>query len=254
MYILEIIESLSQLAKNIRATLLYINTCHGFCFEFTIAMMSNSPSRENNISCMNIYGTSNKRSTSTTNVSYDEISNHSPRERLKILHFAWRGYHEILPTRNDFFRRNIASSTSCQLCGFGGESNAHVIFWCPVAQVVERDAFAKFIICSWAIWTEMNNITHGQQIRQPQYVVEWIIMFSASLLLVNYWFVIAGLLLFCIPDLCMFNWCCVGSCWEFKPPQIGIRAERFQVIKPGGIVEVLGRARQFVYHPRDHYN
>ncbi|KAF4357972.1 hypothetical protein F8388_008480 [Cannabis sativa] len=129
----------------------------------------------------------------------------------KILHFAWRGYQEILPTRNGLFRRNIASSTSCQLCGFGGESNAHAIFWCPVAQgiwnlmefsflhevkeeidfknvllyaseVVDREAFAKFIICSWAIWTERNKITHGQQIRQPQFVVEWISSYYESIL------------------------------------------------------------------------
>ncbi|KAF4351188.1 hypothetical protein F8388_018783 [Cannabis sativa] len=129
----------------------------------------------------------------------------------KILHFAWTGYHEILPTRNGLFRRNIASSTSCQLCGFGGESNAHAIFWCPVAQgiwnlmefsflhevkeeidfknvllyaseVVDREAFAKFIICSWAIWTERNKITHGQKIRQPQFVVEWIISYYESIL------------------------------------------------------------------------
>ncbi|KAF4348103.1 hypothetical protein G4B88_021375 [Cannabis sativa] len=129
----------------------------------------------------------------------------------KILHFAWRGYQEILPTRNGLFRRNIASSTSCQLCGFGGESNAHAIFWCPVAQgiwnlmefsflhevkeeidfknvllyaseVVDREAFAKFIICSWAIWNERNKITHGQQIRQPQFVVEWISSYYESIL------------------------------------------------------------------------
>ncbi|KAF4373639.1 hypothetical protein F8388_025333 [Cannabis sativa] len=129
----------------------------------------------------------------------------------KILHFAWRGYQEILPTRTGLFRRNIASSTSCQLCGFGGESNAHAIFWCPVAQgiwnlmefsflhevkeeidfknvllyaseVVDREAFAKFIICSWAIWTERNKITHGQQIRQPQFVVEWISSYYESIL------------------------------------------------------------------------
>ncbi|KAF4380852.1 hypothetical protein G4B88_010782 [Cannabis sativa] len=118
-----------------------------------------------------------------------------------LLHFAWRGYHKILPTRNGLFRRNIASNTSCQLCGFGGESNAHAIFWCPVSlgiwnllefffllevkeeinfknvllyasQVVERDAFAKLIMCSCAIWTERNKIAHGQQIRQPQNVVD----------------------------------------------------------------------------------
>ncbi|KAF4391415.1 hypothetical protein F8388_008026 [Cannabis sativa] len=128
----------------------------------------------------------------------------------KILHFAWRGYHEILPMRNGLFRRNIASSTSCQLCGFRGESNAHAIFWCPVAQgiwnlmefsflhevkeeinfknvllyaseVVEREAFAKFIIYSWAIWIERNKINHGQQIRQPQFVVEWIISYYESI-------------------------------------------------------------------------
>uniref|UniRef100_A0A803QRF6 Uncharacterized protein n=1 Tax=Cannabis sativa TaxID=3483 RepID=A0A803QRF6_CANSA len=49
------------------------------------------------------------------------------------------------------------------------------------SELVEREAFAKFIICSWAIWTEKNKITHGQQIRQPQFVVEWIISYYESI-------------------------------------------------------------------------
>ncbi|KAF4395726.1 hypothetical protein G4B88_013500 [Cannabis sativa] len=53
-----------------------------------------------------------------------------------FLHFAWRGFHEILPTRNGLNKRNIVSNNSCELCGFGGESNAHAIFWCPFAQEI----------------------------------------------------------------------------------------------------------------------
>ncbi|KAF4374359.1 hypothetical protein F8388_002257 [Cannabis sativa] len=121
----------------------------------------------------------------------------------KILHFAWRGFHEILPTRNGLKKRNIVSNNSCDLCGFGGESNAYAIFWCPFAQeiwklldfkflhevrevidfknvilyaseVVEKDLFEKIIISAWAIWTERNKVTHGQQLGQPQQIVNWI--------------------------------------------------------------------------------
>ncbi|KAM6600310.1 hypothetical protein CsatA_019919 [Cannabis sativa] len=121
----------------------------------------------------------------------------------KILHFAWRGFHEILPTRIGLEKRKIVSNNSCELCGFGGESNAHAIFWCPFAQeiwklleftflhevrevidfknvilyaaeVVEKDLFEKIIISAWAIWTERNKITHGQHLGQPQQIVNWI--------------------------------------------------------------------------------
>ncbi|KAF4389911.1 hypothetical protein G4B88_024192 [Cannabis sativa] len=108
----------------------------------------------------------------------------------KILHFAWRGFHEILPTRIGLEKRKIVSNNSCELCGFGGESNAHAIFGCPFAQeiwklleftflhevreVVEKDLFEKIIISAWAIWTERNKITHGQHLGQPQQIVNWI--------------------------------------------------------------------------------
>ncbi|KAF4386903.1 hypothetical protein F8388_006858 [Cannabis sativa] len=121
----------------------------------------------------------------------------------RILHFAWRGFHEILPTRIGLEKRKIVSNNSCELCGFGGESNAHAIFWCPFAQeiwkllefkflhevrevidfknvilyaseVVEKDLFEKIIISAWAIWTERNKVTHGQHLRQPQHIVNWI--------------------------------------------------------------------------------
>ncbi|KAF4378696.1 hypothetical protein F8388_006147 [Cannabis sativa] len=121
----------------------------------------------------------------------------------KILHFAWRGFHEILPTRIGLEKRKIVSNNSCELCGFGGESNAHAIFWCPFAQeiwklleftflhevrevidfknvilyaseVVDKDLFEKIIISAWAIWTERNKVTHGQHLGQPQQIVNWI--------------------------------------------------------------------------------
>lgn len=46
----------------------------------------------------------------------------------KMLMFAWRGYHEILPTTKGLYRRNVSSNNNCPLCGYGEDSNAHAIF------------------------------------------------------------------------------------------------------------------------------
>ena len=58
---------------------------------------------------------------------------HIPR---KILLFVWRGYHEILPTTEGLYRRNVTQNSNCALCGFGEDSNAHAVFWCIFSQEV----------------------------------------------------------------------------------------------------------------------
>ncbi|KAF4346567.1 hypothetical protein G4B88_028548 [Cannabis sativa] len=92
----------------------------------------------------------------------------------KILHFAWRGFHEILPTRIGLEKRKIVSNNSCELCGFGGESSAHAIFWCPFAQEIWKLLELHFYMSAWAIWKERNKVTHGQHLGQPQQIVNWI--------------------------------------------------------------------------------
>ncbi|XP_062089465.1 uncharacterized protein LOC133795999 [Humulus lupulus] len=120
----------------------------------------------------------------------------------KILHFAWRGYHEIFPTLKGLNRRNISKHSVCPLCGFGEDSNAHVVFWCPsskeiwdrwdypfvsdrkedisfkeillyASEILEKENFQKMLIIAWAIWFERNKRTHGHPARQGQQVFEW---------------------------------------------------------------------------------
>ncbi|KAK1353645.1 zf-RVT domain-containing protein [Heracleum sosnowskyi] len=54
----------------------------------------------------------------------------------KILIFGWRGFHEILPTTKGLHRRNVSTNSNCPLCGYGEDSNAHAVFWCPFSQEV----------------------------------------------------------------------------------------------------------------------
>ncbi|XP_062079895.1 uncharacterized protein LOC133784618 [Humulus lupulus] len=120
----------------------------------------------------------------------------------KILHFAWRGYHEIFPTLKGLNRRNISKHNVCPLCGFGEDSNAHAVFWCPsskeiwdrwdypfmsdrkedisfkeillyASEILEKENFQKMLIIAWAIWFERNKRTHGHPARQGQQVFEW---------------------------------------------------------------------------------
>lgn len=41
-----------------------------------------------------------------------------------------------MPTTKGLQRRNVTTHSNCPLCGFGEDSNAHAMFWCPFAQEV----------------------------------------------------------------------------------------------------------------------
>ncbi|KAK1363926.1 hypothetical protein POM88_039487 [Heracleum sosnowskyi] len=121
----------------------------------------------------------------------------------KILTFGWRGFPEILPTTKGLHRRNVVPHSGCPLCGFGEDSNAHAVFWCPFAQEVwalleypflvgpkedisfkdvlfyatellERVLFDKLLINAWGIWSERNKKTHGQLTRSPLLIKIWL--------------------------------------------------------------------------------
>lgn len=121
----------------------------------------------------------------------------------KILIFGWKGYHEILPTIKGLLKRNVTTHSNCPLCGFGDDSNAHAIYWCPFSQEVwelheypflvghkeeipfngvlmystellGKNEFARMLMIAWGIWTERNKRTHGQNYRTSQQIKEWI--------------------------------------------------------------------------------
>ncbi|KAF4371412.1 hypothetical protein F8388_001940 [Cannabis sativa] len=121
----------------------------------------------------------------------------------KILHFGWKGFHEILPSFSGLFRRQSSSHSNCPICGFGNDTNAHAIFWCSFSQVIwkemsfpflaspkedltfkgvllyaseilEKEDFEKVLISAWTIWFERNKKSHGRTIRTSHQIKIWI--------------------------------------------------------------------------------
>lgn len=121
----------------------------------------------------------------------------------KMVIFGWRGYHQILPTIKGLWYGKITKHSNCPLCGYGEDSNAHAVFWCPFSQEVwvfmefqflmghkedisfkdvllyatellGKEDFAKMMITAWGIWVERNKKTHGHQQRTSQQIKEWV--------------------------------------------------------------------------------
>ncbi|KAK1349804.1 hypothetical protein POM88_054767 [Heracleum sosnowskyi] len=132
----------------------------------------------------------------------------------KILIFGWKGFHEILPTIKGLHRRNVSTHSNCPLCGYGEDSNAHAVFWCPFAQEVwvlfeyqfmvghkedisfkdvlfyntellEKELFDKMLIIAWGVWTERNKRTHGEAYRTTHQVKIWLTAYQVEIKSVN---------------------------------------------------------------------
>ncbi|KAF4355249.1 hypothetical protein G4B88_028285 [Cannabis sativa] len=63
----------------------------------------------------------------------------------KILHFGWKGFHEILSSFSGLFRRQSSSHSNCPICGFRNDTNAHAIFWCSFSQVIWKQMSFPFL-------------------------------------------------------------------------------------------------------------
>uniref|UniRef100_A0A803Q6Z2 Reverse transcriptase domain-containing protein n=1 Tax=Cannabis sativa TaxID=3483 RepID=A0A803Q6Z2_CANSA len=109
----------------------------------------------------------------------------------KIRIFAWRAYHEALPTAAILQYRHISSSPQCPLCQVHLETINHAFFWCNRAKQVWKNwdesinwslsmtcSFSDFLVyvssqlqaekvelfltTLWCIWTARNAETHSK--------------------------------------------------------------------------------------------
>ncbi|KAM6543446.1 hypothetical protein CsatB_007893 [Cannabis sativa] len=109
----------------------------------------------------------------------------------KIRIFAWRAYHDALPTAATLQHRHISSTPQCPLCQIHLETINHAFFWCNRARQVWRnweseinwhlsktcpfsdflvyvssllpsDKVEFFITILWCIWTARNAETHSK--------------------------------------------------------------------------------------------
>jgi len=110
----------------------------------------------------------------------------------KVKIFAWKLGRDILPTKQNKFRRNLEPSPECDLCGQGEETCFHAAMVCPHARAL-REAMRQFwdlpgeeqccftggdwllilldnctdeqrctlLLLLWRTWYVHNNIVHG---------------------------------------------------------------------------------------------
>ena len=117
----------------------------------------------------------------------------------KIKVFGWRAYHEILPTRVNLARRRIISDLVSHCCKSLLKSTVHAIWECGAAQDVWAGSsislqkcstnqcdvvqlfeflfdrlpnadFELFLVQSWLIWNQRNEVVHGRQMMDPRWL------------------------------------------------------------------------------------
>ena len=119
----------------------------------------------------------------------------------KIRNFMWRAVSNILPTRDNLYRRRVAVESTCEFCHQHLETEAHLLWECPFARNVwslaggrvqkcsnnARDFFQLFKLMqkkltqeemeqwcttTWVIWNARNK-AHFQNVQsQPKVIYE----------------------------------------------------------------------------------
>ncbi|KAF4351360.1 hypothetical protein F8388_022735 [Cannabis sativa] len=119
----------------------------------------------------------------------------------KVLIFAWRGFHDALPTYVGLQKRKVVDHTNCPICGFSVDSNSHAVFLCrgfkkiwkelrvtmlnnlsmdisfkqivlKASKILSRSEYELFLVAAWYIWSERNQIVHGRK-ANPYDVLCW---------------------------------------------------------------------------------
>ena len=53
-----------------------------------------------------------------------------------VRHFCWRACRDTLPTKVKLMRHNVIAESLCMCCLDSAETNGHIFWGCPTAQVV----------------------------------------------------------------------------------------------------------------------
>uniref|UniRef100_A0A803PYN1 Reverse transcriptase domain-containing protein n=1 Tax=Cannabis sativa TaxID=3483 RepID=A0A803PYN1_CANSA len=120
----------------------------------------------------------------------------------KIRIFAWKVYHNIIPTAAALHRRKIIDSAACSLCTSNWESVGHALFDCKHARriwqeskffidfqsakamqngdyfqllssIYSQEDFELLVCIMWGVWTDRNKIFHGGQARLSSSIVAY---------------------------------------------------------------------------------
>lgn len=115
--------------------------------------------------------------------------------------FLWRACHDILPTRENLWKRKVISDPLCPVCGIEVETGFHILWNCPSAmdvwslcsvkfqkssfqgprfmQVVEgvfkkctQEELQQFVGIARRIWLRRNEVVHGGGFTHPSVILQ----------------------------------------------------------------------------------
>ena len=115
--------------------------------------------------------------------------------------FIWRACKEILPTKNNLYRRKIVEDALCPICGLEEETSLHILWDCPSARDVWRTSIKKiqkssirgsnfmnvveesskiydeeelcsFIGTARRVWFHQNEAMHGGSFTHPSILIQ----------------------------------------------------------------------------------
>jgi hypothetical protein len=62
--------------------------------------------------------------------------------------FAWRACQNLLPTRDNLYKRKVIQDPSCPCCSYAIETVIHSLWSCPATEDAWGDHFSCFKKCS----------------------------------------------------------------------------------------------------------
>uniref|UniRef100_A0A803PXR5 Reverse transcriptase domain-containing protein n=1 Tax=Cannabis sativa TaxID=3483 RepID=A0A803PXR5_CANSA len=127
----------------------------------------------------------------------------------KVRIFAWRAFHDALPTAAILHFRHIASDSLCPICKLQPETIPHALLCCKrpkqvwnqwdllpglhlsritsmqdfmvhVSSVLSQDLFELFITVMWCLWSERNAEYHGKKTKLVQIIYDYAVKYLAD--------------------------------------------------------------------------
>ncbi|KAM6576524.1 hypothetical protein CsatB_028361 [Cannabis sativa] len=98
----------------------------------------------------------------------------------KVRIFAWRAFHDALPTAAILHFRHIASDSLCPICLHLSRITSMQDFMVHVSSVLSQDLFELFITVMWCLWSERNAEYHGKKTKLVQIIYDYVVKYLAD--------------------------------------------------------------------------